>query len=92
MTATVLSSIPASSASGQIVQAVFEQATAPGPVSIPGLKAGDVMIALADTTNNNSEIGNNLYEGIVSADDQLVQKQSTTTPHQMSALFYRILS
>lgn len=88
---TVLASIPGP-AVGELLQVLFVQGGSVGPVSVPGLQAGDVMLTLSDMNTNNNVIGNNLYEAIVSTNNQIMQKQATTTPHQMSAVFYRALS
>ena len=78
-----------------ILTATFVQAASPGPISVPGLKVGDVMIAIsaADTSGsfgNGSLIGTAFYEAVVSVDDEIQQNVSTTTPGAtLVATFFR---
>lgn len=69
----------------------FTQLTSPGSVSIPGLKSGDVLVSLNfdPPTGDVTLTGLPWYEGIVTVDDELQQKNSTTTPKGLRALFVR---
>ncbi|MDF3091470.1 MULTISPECIES: hypothetical protein [Burkholderia] len=54
-------------AAATIVKAVFNGVSGPGPVSIPGLNAGDVLLRCVPSGFTNG------FEPVVSADGQLQQ-------------------
>jgi len=65
-----------SSATATVIKIGFTGAAAPGPVSVPGLQKGDVLIVLAPT---GFEYG---FETVVSVNDELQQ----TTPFDWSSV------
>lgn len=79
-----------------LITATFDEVASPGPVSVPGLKVGDVMLALSsvNTTGsfgNGSLMATGFYEAIVTVDDELQQNVPTTSPgNTFTAVFLRV--
>ena len=70
----------------------FTQEAASGPVKIPGLKVGDILIALNYLGRDDGHAlqGHGWFEGVVTTDDELQQRASTTMPADFRALFVRL--
>lgn len=62
--------------------------SAPISVSVPGLKAGDVLLAIEHA--GSSAIGSNWFEAIVSTDDHLYQNNGGAASY--TAVFFRNVS
>lgn len=70
----------------------FTQSAEPSSISLPGLKVGDTLIALNFSGGDSHSPlgGHGWFEGIVTVDDELQQKASTTAPASFRALFVRL--
>ena len=79
-----------------VMSVSFAMVSSPGPVSVTGLKVGDVTIAISfDNTSSPrspaSVIGNGFFEAVVSVDDEIQQLVSTTNPGDVfNAVFLRL--
>jgi hypothetical protein len=55
------------------VRATFNGRNGAGPISVPGLKVGDLVIWLLDTLDGGLKTGDSFLESVVSVDDQIQQ-------------------